>query len=140
MRPASVMVNVDPPLRPVYETLPEHMESPLYAPWTDHPQVLLDGELVDAGLAPLLKALWDRGFKTFASCQGYVGSGRDHRCDDAYIAFDDLDSGWRFMRLGAKFDKGCAVTPNLTLSQGRRSTVRFPPWFASLYLQVVVEE
>lgn len=59
---------------------------------------------IDAGIAPLIQALWDEGYQTEWSCQGgvreSVSSGDFTRSwiSQAYISFATFDDGVRFMR------------------------------------------
>ena len=66
-----------------------------------HPQVLLDGVEVDAGMASLLDALWGLGIETQFSCQGdpdrYIRHQATSSVHDAHIVFADLDVAIRFM-------------------------------------------
>jgi hypothetical protein len=77
---------------------------------------------VDAGMAPLLREIWCRGYMTWASCQDW-GDGTAQIvffgesmarafCYEAIRQADDLPDGWRRKVMGAPFPGSpplCAV-------------------------------
>src|SRR5438874_8568503 len=78
-------------------------ESPPHA--TEHPQVrIVDrgrSAWVDEELAPLLLALWRRGFRTISSCQHEAGTlqaweGLNIICGAAWIGFETRADAERF--------------------------------------------
>ena len=66
-----------------------------------HAQVELDEVEVDAGIAPLLRALWDLGIETQFSCEGdpdrYIRHQAPASQHDSHIVFAELSAAIRFM-------------------------------------------
>jgi hypothetical protein len=73
----------------------------------EHPQVPVEvaGESfgVDEQLVPLIRALWARGFRTVASCQGQTGTAlidpEGGWCPPAWVAFVSVSQAERFAEL-----------------------------------------
>ena len=75
----------------------ERLERRPSSPRNYHRQVLVEhegaGAEVDEGIAPLILALWRRGFRTISSCEHEPGT----PC--AWIGFPTLEEAERFQRM-----------------------------------------
>lgn len=64
----------------------------------DHPQCILHGINIDREMAPLLEALWERGYTTDFSCQGSPEVEGEHNAMDAYISFPEMIDALAFLQ------------------------------------------
>lgn len=97
---------------------------------TFHPQFELDGVLVDANIAPLLKKLWRLGFTTYLSCQDNVPEGY------AWIEFSSREEGVDFVAILSdvlpsvlNYDHDYDVRMRFLGRKYRTCSVRFPNRF-----------
>ncbi len=90
-----------------------------------HPIYTLTQEFdVDQKIYPLLKVLWDRGFKTEYSCQG-GGRTNDPDCDAYILFYGDVDAKW-FAKLIEDNNCKCMYSPRM-YQFGGGASVHFSP-------------
>lgn len=100
-----------------------------------HPQVTSSiGAAVDAGIAPLLEALWECGLETEWSCQGYPEQYQilPLHFATAYVVFPHRTHALRFQMYTADwlFSRGWtqeAMNVKLNPMTEQRASVTFPP-------------
>ncbi len=86
---------------------------------------------VDCGIAPLILALWRRGFRTLFSCEGYKSDGLSgDLCQSAYISFADWETCLLFIAKLGKFLPWFEISNHAT----------FTIYFNKRYIEVLSKE